>query len=153
MFLEVIDVGVLALHIQAGTGLVDIGQIAMTDDLGLGVGQLQTLQEVVEGSLLRWCTSIIVTTLRIETAFVTDTNSVLVVVAGVGPSHFLRATGMDFSIPGDIVVVAATGIAFGSMTAFEVIEAEGLVAARRTAVQHHVLHFEHRKHLLHHLQL
>ena len=147
-FLEVVDVGVLALHIQAGTGLVDVGQIAVADDLSLGVGQLQTLQEVVEGGLLRRCTGILVATLRVETTFVTDANGVLVVVAGMGSSHFLRTTEMDFSIAGYIVVVAATGIAFGSMTAVEVFEAEGLITARCAAVQHDQLHFEHRKHLV-----
>lgn len=132
---------------------MDVWQVAVTDDLGPGIGQFQTLQEVVEGSLLRRCTSIFVAPLRVEPPFVADANGVLVVVAGVGPSHLLRTTEMDFSIAGYIVVVAATGIAFGSMTAVEVFEAEGLITARCAAVQHDQLHFEHRIHLLHHLQL
>ena len=132
---------------------MDVGQITVADDLGLGVGQLQTLQEVVEGGLLRWCTGVLVATLRVETAFVTDANGVLVVVAGVGSSHFLRATGMDFSISGNIVVVAAAIKAARSVTAFEVFERKFLITACCAAVQHHELHFKHRKHLLHHLQL
>lgn len=132
---------------------MDVGQIAVTDDLGLGVGQLQTLQEVVEGGLLRRCPSILVATLWVEATFVTDANGVLVVVAGVGSSHFLRTTEMDFSIPGDIVVVAAAIITARSVTAVEVFEREGPIAAGCAAVQHHVLHFKHRKYLLHHLQL
>lgn len=144
-FLEVVEVGVLALRIQTGTGLVDVGQIAVADDLGLGVGQLQTLQEVVEGGLLRWCSGIFIATLRVETAFVTDANGVLVVVAGVGSSHFLRTTEMDFSISGNIVVVAATIPTASSVTAVEVFERKFLITAGCAAVQHHVLHFEHRK--------
>ena len=127
---------------------MDVWQVVVTDDLGLRVGQFQTLQEVVEGGFLRRCTGIFVAPLWVESAFVADANGVLVVVAGVGPSHFLRTTEMDFSIAGYIVVVAATGIAFGSMTAVEVFEAEGLITARCAAVQHDQLHFEHRKHLV-----
>ena len=150
---EVVEVGVLALRIETRTGLVDVGQIAVTDDLGFGVGQLQTLQEVVEGGLLCWCTSILVATLWVEATFVTDANGVLVVVAGVGSSHFLRTTEMDFSISGNIVVVAAAIITASSVTAVEVFERKFLITACCAAVQHDVLHFEHRKHLLHHLQL
>ena len=132
---------------------MDVGQITVADDLGLGVGQLQTLQEVVEGGLLRWRTGILVASLRVETTFVTDANGVLVVVAGVGSSHFLRTPEMDFSISGYIVVVAAAIKAARSVTAFEVFERKFLITACCAAVQHHELHFKHRNYLLHHLQL
>ena len=127
MFLEVVDVGILALGIETRAGLVDVGQIAVADDLGLGVGQLQTLQEVVEGGLLCWRTGILVASLRVETTFVTDANGVLVVVAGVGSSHFLRTPEMDFSISGYIVVVADSLPATGLMHLVEQFDRNTLV--------------------------
>lgn len=60
---------------------MDVGEVAMTDNLGLGIGGLQVLQEEVKGSLLGRGAGVGIMTLGIHAAFIADAYGMLVVMA------------------------------------------------------------------------
>ena len=47
-----LEVLILGDGIEAGTGLVDVGQVAVTQDAGIGMDGLQLLQQCEQGLLL-----------------------------------------------------------------------------------------------------
>lgn len=72
------------LNTEAGTGLVDVREITMTLDLGFGIVYAQTRQEILERLLLSLRTGICRIAVGVETAFVTDADTVCIEMAGVG---------------------------------------------------------------------
>ena len=81
-----LEVGIFA-DVEVGTGLVDVRQFVMTDDLGGGVVGLQTDEQGTQGLLLSRGTGVGIATLWVEAALVADADAVLVVVAGMGTDH------------------------------------------------------------------
>ena len=122
---------------------MDVRQVAVADDLGLRIVGLQTDEQGAEGALLRRCTGVGITTLGIETALVADADAVLVVVAGVGTDDFFRATEVQLSVAGDVVVVAAALPAPGTMAPFQVVEGETPVATCGGAVDDDEVYASH----------
>ena len=78
----------------------------MTEDDCIGVVGLQRLQQVPHGSLLGFGPRVCGTAVGGETALLTDTDGVLVVVAGMYPRQILMACLIHLTIAGDIIVVA-----------------------------------------------
>lgn len=42
------------LHIEAGTGFLDPGEVPMTDDLGIGIVEDKAVEKFLHGLLLGW---------------------------------------------------------------------------------------------------
>lgn len=73
-----------SLDTEAGTGLVDVREITMTKNFGFGIVYAQTRQEILERLLLGLRTGICRIAVGVETAFVTDADTVCIEMAGVG---------------------------------------------------------------------
>ena len=50
----VLEISILLARQETGAILVDIGQLTVTQDLGVGVIDLETAQQGYQGCLLRW---------------------------------------------------------------------------------------------------
>ena len=50
----VLEISILLARQETGAILVDIGELAVTQDLGVGVIDLETAQQGYQGCLLRW---------------------------------------------------------------------------------------------------
>ena len=67
---------------------MDAFEFTVAEDLGIGVIDLQRAEQGDESSTLLRGTGVFWTTFFVEPAFVTDTNRVGVVVAGMSTDHF-----------------------------------------------------------------
>ena len=84
---ERVEVGVLGAGVEAGTVLGDPREVAVTEDDGIGIVDLQAAKQVEEGVLLSGGTRIVVLAVGIETALVTDANRVGIITTGMGTDH------------------------------------------------------------------
>ena len=112
-----LQVGILGLGIEARTFLADVGEVAVAEDLGIGIVDFQRSEQGIEGGLLFEGTSVLGTSLGVESSLVADADAVLVVVAGMGAREVLMTGLVELSVPGDVIVVACeaeTGIVAGN---------------------------------------
>ncbi len=102
-----IEVDVLEplLHVEAGAGLADPGEVAVTDDLGIGVVGAEALQQLYHGALLGRRAGVGGIAVLVEAALVADADGAGVVVLGVGTYHLFGTAGIDLPVLGDVVVV------------------------------------------------
>lgn len=122
--------------VETGTGLADAGEIAVTEDLGIGEVDAEAAEQFFHGDLLCFGTGVGRTTLGIESAFVADAYAVLVEVEGVGAYFVLGSAGVEGAVAGDVVVIADAAIATCFMAGFELLDGETLGDSRRAAMQH-----------------
>ena len=94
---------------------MDIWQVAMTEDQGIGVVGLQTVQDCQQRGFLRRGTGVVRLSLFVETALVADTNAVLVILPGMSTNGILAPAGMDPAITGDVVMVTNAVVPFGTV--------------------------------------
>lgn len=99
--------------VETGTGLADAGEVAVTEDLGIGEVDAEATEQFFHGDLLSFGTGVGRTTLGIESAFVADAYAVLIEVEGVGAYFVLGSAGVEGAVAGDVVVVADAAIATG----------------------------------------
>ena len=71
------------LDIEARTALVNPGEVAMAKNLGTGIVEGETVEEVFQRCFLGWSASVGRLAFLIETTFVADSDAVGVVVTGV----------------------------------------------------------------------
>ena len=128
-----LEILVLGLRIEAGTVLLHVWQVAVAEDLGVGIVHLQRLQQGVQGGFLLAGTGVGGTALGCQTTLVADTYRVLVVTYRVGTHQLLVPRLVHLSLTGDVVVVAGEPEA-GIVAGDEVLDREPAVAARGTAV-------------------
>ena len=95
-----------------------------------------------EGGFLSLSASVGLTTLLIETTFVTNTNGVLIVVACMGTDEILMAGLIDRSITGDVIMIAGEPEA-GVVTGNEVLDGEPTVSASGAAVDDDEIYLTH----------
>ena len=86
---------------------MDAFELAVAEDLGIGVVELQRSEQGDKGSTLGWSTGVGGAAFLIETAFVTNTNRVGIVMPGMGSDHLLRTAQMKLTVASDVVVIAA----------------------------------------------
>lgn len=122
--------------VETGTGLADAGEVAVTEDLGIGEVDAEAAEQFFHGDLLCFGAGVGRTTLGIESAFVADAYAVLVEVEGVGAYFVLGSAGVEGAVAGDVVVIADAAIATGFMAGFELLDGETLGDSRRAAMQH-----------------
>ena len=108
---------------------MDSFEFAMAHDFGIGVVDLQRAEQGDECCTLSRGTGIGRATTVIETALVTDTNGVGIVMPGMGSDHLFGAADVELAITGDVVVVATAVPAFGTVHLVEQLERQMLVRA------------------------
>ena len=115
---------------------MDTLKLTVTDNLCIRIVLFQRDEQRVEGELLSRGAGVGGTAMGIKTTLVADADGVGIIVAGVGADHLLRATEMQLSVAGDVVVVAAALPAFGFVHLVELLHGDVLVGPRGRAVNH-----------------
>ena len=142
MRMKVLQRGVLFRGKEVGTGLGDMGQLAVAKDLGIGIVLLQRLQQCPQGVLLGLGASVGRMTVGEQTALVADTDRVGVEMAGVSTDEVLVPGLVGLSVSRDVIVVSREAEA-GLMTGNERGDREGPVFARRGTVNDNKVYFSH----------
>ena len=96
----------------------------MTDELGFGIVYGKTLQKLYHGALLGFRASVGRIAFLVETAFVANADAVGIVMLGMGAYHFLGTARIDFTILGDVVMVADGLEATSLVAGFKVFHRE-----------------------------
>ena len=128
---------------EGRAGFVDALEFAMANDQGIGVVYFKRTEQREESLLLGWGTGIFGYAFGIESALVADADGVGVVMAGMGPYHLLRATEVELTVAGNVVVVAAAFPATGLVHLVEIIQRQVLVRARCRAVNDNKVYSSH----------
>ena len=128
---------------------MDVGKVAVTDNLGLRIALLQAPEEEPKGSLLLGCAGVGFASLVIQAAYVADADGMFVVVSDMGSGLALRTTCLDGAILQDYPVVAAAGPSLGTVTMVEVGDGPLLTLPGGGTVDYDVQHLLHGFHLFH----
>ena len=128
--------------IEAGAVLVDVGEVAMAEDAGIGVGFLQATEQAQQGALLAGRAGVGGIAVLIETAFVADAKRVLVVAFGMGTYQLFIACLVSPAVAGDVVVVARESEPF-RVTADKGCHGKVLVRARGRTVDDNQINVPH----------
>ena len=138
-----VDVFEPVSNIEARTVLSDIRQVAVAQDLGVGIIHAQAMQQFLHRHFLCQGTGVGGMTVRVESALIADTYGVGVVVAGMSPCDALRPAGIEGAVLGDVIVIADGVEAAGLMTGFQLFNSEVLVHSRGAAMHHNQIDVSH----------
>ena len=97
---------ILGTGIEAGTGLLYPGEVAMTKDAGIGVVNLQGAKQRHEGALLGRGTGVGGLAIGIKASLVADADGMGIVATGMGTYHILGAALVQLAVLGDVIMVA-----------------------------------------------
>ena len=122
---------------------MDAFEFTVAEDLGIGVIDLQRAEQGDESSTLLRGTGVFWTTFFVEPAFVTDTNRVGVVVAGMSTDHFFGTPHVELAVTGNIVVVATAVPTFGTVHLVELFERYTLVRPRSRTMNYNQINSTH----------
>ena len=127
--------------IEARTALVNPGEVAMAKNLGTGIVEGETVEEVFQRILLGWSASVGRLAFLIETTFVADSDAMGVVVAGMSPHLGFWTAGIDHAILRNVIVVT-DGVETTCLVAgFQGFYREVLVNTCGTAMYHNQIDF------------
>ena len=104
---------ILGAGVEAGTGFMDIGEVAVTQDLRLGMFPFEPLEQCKERSLLPDGPGIGLFALLIQPSFVAYTQGTTVIALGMSTYELLVACLGDGAVACDVVVVAREPEAVG----------------------------------------
>lgn len=138
-----VDVFEPVSNIEARTVLPDIRQVAVAQDLGIGIIHAQAMQQFLHRHFLCQGTGVGGMAVRVESALIADTYGVGVVVAGMSPSDALRPAGIEGAVLGDVIVIADGVEAACLMTGFQLFNSEVLVHSRGAAMHHNQIDVSH----------
>jgi len=122
---------------------VDAFEFTVTEDLGIGVIDLQGSEQGDEGCTLGRGASVFSTTFLVETTLVADSDGVGIVMPGVSTDHLLGAAEVELTITRNIIVVATTVPAFGTVHLVELLERNVLIRARCRTVNYNQIYSSH----------
>ena len=128
---------------EGRAGFVDTLEFAMANDQGIGVVYFKRTEQREESLLLGRGSGVFGNAFGIESALVTDADGVGVIMAGVGSYHLLRATEVELTVAGNVVVVAAAFPAAGLVHLVELFQRQVLVWAARSTVNHNKVYSSH----------
>ena len=133
---------------------MDVGEVAVADDLGLRVRPLEILQQKPESCLLFGSTGVVVAPFVVDATDIAYADGMLVVVAHVGSGILLVTAFVDAAILVDDPVVADHGPVLGSVKTVDVFDSPLSTGSCGRAVDddvqdifhefHFFLHNEHR---------
>ena len=138
-----VDVFEPVSNIEARTVLSDIRQVAMAQDLGIGIIYAQAMQQFLHRHFLCQGTGVGGMAVRVESALIADTYGVGVVVAGMSPCDAFRPAGIEGAVLGDVIVIADGVEAACLMTGFQLFNSEVLVHSRGPAMHHNQIDVSH----------
>lgn len=138
-----VDVFEPVSNIEARTVLSDIRQVAVAQDLGIGIIHAQAMQQFLHRHFLCQGTGVGRMAVLVESALIADTYGVGVVVAGMSPCDALRPAGIEGAVLGDVIVIADAVEAAGLMTGFQLFNSEVLVHSRGAAMHHNQIDVSH----------
>jgi len=101
-----LQISVLFRGEEVGTGLGDVRQLAVAEDLGIGVVLLQGLQQGPQGVLLGLGAGVGRMAVGEQAALIADADRVGVVVAGMGTGEVLVPGLVGLPVSRDVVVVS-----------------------------------------------
>lgn len=123
---------------------MDVGKVAVTEDLDIGIVGLQRTKQGDEGMLLCWRAGVGRVSVLVETALIADADTVSIIPSAcVGTHHLFGAADMQLSVAGDVVVVAAAPPSFGLVAGIQRLERETTVAPCRRAVNNNQINLSH----------
>ena len=137
-----LQVLILCLGIKAGTFLADAGEVTVTEDHGIGVVDLQRLQQGMQGCLLLPGASVGVTAFRGQAAFVANADGVLVIVPGMCPRQVLVSRLVHLTVTGDIVMVSGEPKPC-VVAGYQVFNRESAVTAGRRTMDNNKVNSSH----------
>ena len=129
------------LDIKARTALANPGEVAMAQDLGIGIVEGETVEEVFQRFLLGWSASVGRLAFLVETTLVADSDAVGVVVAGVSTHLGFWTAGIDHAILRNVIVVTDGAETTGLVAGFQGFYREVLVYTCGTAMYHNQIDF------------
>jgi hypothetical protein len=141
MFLQVL---VLSLGIEAGTGLGYMRKVTMSEDLCIGMSLLQSSEQFQECFLLPISTGVGRIATLVQSPFVAHPQRVLVIPPGMGTHQVLMSGLVGASISGDVVVVARESEAL-VVTSDQGFHREGAVTPRGRAMYNNQINPPHRR--------
>ena len=115
----------------------------MPHNLCLRIIDLQRTEQCDESSTLRRSTGVGRSSFLVEPAFVTDTDRVGIVVAGMSTDHLFRTPDVELSVTGNIVVVATSVPTFGTVHLVELLERYTLVRPRSRTMNYNQINSSH----------
>ena len=121
---------------------MDVGEVAVAEDAGFGMGLLQATEQAQQGAFLAGRADVGGIAVLVEASFVTDAERVLIVAYGVGAHQLFVACLVDSAVAGDVVVVARESEPF-RVTADEGCHGKVLVRARGRTVNHNQINVPH----------
>jgi len=121
---------------------VDVGEVSVADDLGIGMFCLQAAEQAQQGALLGLRAGVGGLAVLVQSPFVAHAERVLVVAYGVGTHQLFMARLVGLSVAGDVVVVARESEPF-RVTADKVCHGKALVAARGAAMNDNQINASH----------
>ena len=121
---------------------MDVGEVAIAEDAGIGMGLLQTTEQAQQGALLFRRAGVGGVAVLVEASFVADAERVLVVAYGVGAHQLFVARLVGPAVAGDVVVVARESEPF-RVTADEGCHGKVLVRARGRTVNDNQINVAH----------
>ena len=133
---------ILCEGIEAGAVLVDVGEVAMAEDAGIGMGLLQATEQAQQGAFLTGRAGVVGIAVLVEAPFVTDAERVLIVAFGVGAHQLFVARLVGPAVAGDVVVVARESESF-RVTADEGCHGKVLARARGRTVDDNQINVAH----------
>ena len=122
---------------------MDTFEFTVSHDLGIWVIDLQRSKQGDESSSLGWSSGVGRTSFLVEPPFVTDTDRVGIVVAGMSTDHFFGTPHVELAITGNIVVVATAVPAFSTVHLVELLERYTLVRPRSRTMNYNQINSTH----------
>ena len=121
---------------------MDVGEVAVAEDAGIGMGFLQATEQTQQGAFLVGCTGVGGITVLVQSSFIADAERVLVVAYGVGTHQLFVARLVGLAVACDVVVVARESEPF-RVTADEGCHGKVLVRARGRTVDDNQINVAH----------
>ena len=121
---------------------MDVGEVAVAEDAGIGMGFLQATEQAQQDTFLGFSSGVGGMAMLIEATLVADAERVLVVAYGVGTDQLLVARLVGPAVAGDVVVVARESESF-RVTADEGCHGKVLVRARGRTVYDNQINVAH----------
>ena len=115
--------------VETGTGLADAGEVAVTEDLGIGEVNAEAAEQFFHGDLLSFGTGVGRTTLGIESAFVADAQTVGVVAADMRTGLCHGTERLYIAVPADVIVITCAGEAPAQVVCCQVMFGVATVTA------------------------
>jgi len=139
---QVLQTRVLLASQKIGTALGDMRQLTVTENLGIGVVNLERLQQSPQGVLLSLGAGVFRDAVLVESSLVADADGMLVVVPGMGSDEVLMTSLVGLSIAGDVIMVAGEPES-RLVTGNQPGDRERTVATRRATMNDNKIYFSH----------